>query len=314
MKYVQAKGLNLSAFALGTVQLGMQYGLGEDSGKPSEEKSFAMLDKAMDLGINTLDTANNYGDSEAVIGRWISHRRAEGKSLPWIVDKIGPLKHGSYDILRDDVYRQVEGCLQTLGVNTIDCLMLHNFEDYEKDRDALQKIFGELKSQKLYAYSALSAYSFHDYGTIADSGFDATQIPLNVFDWGQIENGGLQKIADAGMMIFTRSVYLQGLVFHTPEDLDPRMEFCFPYLKRFISLYKEFELDPATLALSFVLSLPGVTQAVMGCDNVAQVEANCDLFDRTVKLSPEQMEKLHEAFRGIDPRVVNPGMWFNSKK
>ena len=60
--------------------------------------------------------------------------------------------------------------------------------------------------------------------------------------------------------------------------------------------------------------LPGVTQAVMGCDNVAQVEANCDLFDRTVKLTPEQMEKLHEAFHGIDPRVVNPGMWFNSKK
>ncbi len=313
MKYVNAKALNLSAFALGTVQLGMQYGLGEDSAKPSEEKSFAMLDRAMELGINTLDTANNYGDSEAVIGRWLKKRRAEGKSLPWVVDKIGPLKHGSYDILRDDVYRQVEGCLNTLGINAIDCLMLHNFEDYEKDRDALQKIFAELKTQKLYEYSAISAYSFHDYGMIADSGFDATQIPQNVFDWGQIENGGLQKIADAGMMIFTRSVFLQGLVFHTPEDLDPRMEFCFPYLRKFIGLCKEFALDPAALALSFVLSLPGVTQAVMGCDNISQVEANCALFDRTVKLTAEQMKKLHEAFHGIDPRVINPSSWFNSK-
>lgn len=313
MKYVNAKGLNLSAFALGTVQLGMQYGLGEDSAKPSEEKSFSMLDAAMALGINTLDTANNYGDSEAVIGRWIAKRKAENKPLPWVVDKIGPLKHGSYDILRDDVYRQVEGCLKTLGVNKIDCLMLHNFEDYERDRDALQKIFAELKAQNLYEYSAISAYSFHDYGMIADSGFDATQIPLNVFDWGQIENGGLQKIADAGMMIFTRSVFLQGLVFHTPEDLDPRMEFCFPYLRKFIALCKEFELDPAALALSFVLSLPGVTQAVMGCDNVSQVEANCALFDRTVQLTTEQMDKLHDAFYNIDPRVVNPGSWFNSK-
>ena len=42
MKYVNAKGLDLSAFALGTVQLGMQYGLGEDSAKPSEEKSLTI--------------------------------------------------------------------------------------------------------------------------------------------------------------------------------------------------------------------------------------------------------------------------------
>ena len=157
MKYVNAKGLDLSAFALGTVQLGMQYGLGEDSAKPSEEKAFSMLDAAMELGVNTLDTANNYGDSEAVIGRWMAQRKAAGKSLPWVVDKIGPLKHGSYDILRDDVYRQVEGCLNTLGVSAIDCLMLHNFEDYEQDRDALQKIFAELKAQKLYGHSAISA-------------------------------------------------------------------------------------------------------------------------------------------------------------
>ena len=160
----------------------------------------------------------------------------------------------------------------------------------------------------------ISAYSRHDYGVIAESGFDATQIPLNVFDWSQIENGGLQKLADSGMMIFTRSVFLQGLVFHTPEDLDPRMDFCFPYLNRFIELYKEFELSPAALALSFVLSLPGVTQAVMGCDTADQVESNSKLFDQTVKLTDEQMNKLHDAFRGIDPRVINHGMWFNRMK
>lgn len=314
MKYVQAKGLNLSAFALGTVQLGIEYGLGEHSAKPTEEAAFAILDRAVDLGINTLDTANNYGDSEAVIGRWLTKRRAEGKKLPYIVTKVGPLKHGSYDILRDDVMYQLEGCMKRLCIDKLDIFMLHDYEDYAKDRDAMQKIFAEIKTQDLYDYSAISAYSRHDYGVIADSGFDATQIPLNVFDWGQIENGGLQKLADSGMMIFTRSVFLQGLVFHTPEDLDPRMDFCFPYLKRYIELYKEFELSPAALALSFVLSLPGVTQAVMGCDTADQVESNCNLFDQTVKLSQEQMDKLHDAFRGIDPRVINPGMWFNRMK
>ena len=314
MRYVQAKGLDLSAFALGTVQLGLTYGLGEHAEKPTEEAAFAILDKAVDLGVNTLDTANNYGESEAVIGRWLTKRRAEGKKLPYIVTKVGPLKHGSYDILRDDVMYQLEGCMKRLCIDKLDIFMLHDFEDYNKDRDALQKIFTEIKSQGLYDYSAISAYSRHDYSVIAESGFDATQIPINVFDWGQIENGGMQKLADSGMMIFTRSVFLQGLVFHTPEDLDPRMEFCFPYLRRFIELYKEFELSPAALALSFVLSLPGVTQAVMGCDTADQVESNCKLFDQTVTLTQDQLDKLHDAFHGIDPRVINPGTWFNKMK
>ena len=314
MKYVQAKGLDLSAFALGTVQLGIEYGLGEHSAKPTEEAAFAILDKAVDLGVNTLDTANNYGDSEAVIGRWLTKRRAEGKKLPYIVTKVGPLKHGSYDILRDDVMYQLEGCMKRLCIDKLDIFMLHDYEDYANDRDAMQKIFAEIKAQGLYDCSAISAYSRHDYGVIAESGFDATQIPINVFDWGQIENGGMQKLADSGMMIFTRSVFLQGLVFHTPQDLDPRMDFCFPYLDRFIALYREFELSPAALALSFVLSLPGVTQAVMGCDTAEQVEANCKLFDQTVTLTQDQLDKLHDAFHGIDPRVINPGTWFNKMK
>lgn len=311
MKYIEAKGQRLSAFSLGTVQLGMTYGLGDDKEKPSEEKAFSILDTAMENGIDNLDTANNYGDSEAVIGRWLQKRREEKKALPWIVTKVGPFKTGSNDVLRDNILFQTEGCLKNLGMDTLDCLMIHDFEDYENNPDEVRKIFEELKAQKLCKFTALSAYSRHDYSVIAESGFDATQIPLNVFDWGQIENGGIEKIAKSGMMIFVRSVFLQGLVFHTPEDLDPRMNFCAPYLKKYLNLCKEFELKTDELALSFVLSLPGVTTAVMGCDNVKQVEDNCGLFDRTVQLSEKQMEMLHDAFRGIDPRVINPGVWFN---
>lgn len=311
MKYVEAKGQRMSAFSLGTVQLGMTYGLGADKEKPSEKTAFSILDTAMENGIDNLDTANNYGDSESVIGRWLKKRREEKKALPWIVTKVGPFKTGSYDDLRDDILYQTEGCLKNLGMDTLDCLMIHNFEDYDDNRDEVRRIFEEMKEQKLCKFTALSAYSRHDYSVIAESGFDATQIPLNVFDWGQIESGGVEEIAKSGMMIFVRSVFLQGLVFHTPEDLDPRMDFCAPYLKKYLGLCKEFELKPDELALSFVLSLPGVTTAVMGCDNVKQVEDNCGLFDRTVKLSEKQMEMLHDAFRGIDPRVINPGVWFN---
>ncbi|MBO5652866.1 MAG: aldo/keto reductase [Clostridia bacterium] len=311
MRYTERNGQTLSKFQLGTVQLGMTYGLGEDREKPSEEKAMALLDRAAALGVNNLDTANNYGDSERVVGKWLQKRKAEGEPTPWVVTKIGPLAHGSYDALRDDALRQTETCLKTLGVDRIDCLMVHNFEDYESDPDAMRKIFEEMKREGLYQTSALSAYSRHDYKTIAASGFDAVQIPLNVFDWGQIENGGMAALADSGMTVFARSVFLQGLVFHTPEDLDPRMSFCAPYLERYLALCREFKLAPDVLALSYVLSVPGVSCAVLGCDNVSQLEANCRLIDSTVSLTEEQIAKLRAAFVDIDPRVINPGVWFN---
>lgn len=311
MKYITAKGQCLSRFSLGTVQLGMKYGLGEDCEKPSEEKAFVLLDRAMELGIDNLDTANNYGDSEAVIGRWLRKRKQTQQTTPWVVTKIGPLKHGSYDILRDDMLQQTENCCKNLGVDTLDCLMIHNFEDYEQEPDNVRKIMAEMKSQGMYRYSALSAYSRHDYNLIADSGFDATQIPLNVFDWSQIENGGIAALEKSGIMIFIRSVFLQGLVFKTPQTLDARMDFCLPYVERYQQLCLEFGLSPDVLALSFVLSIPGVTTAVLGCDNIEQLEKNACLLDKTVTLTQDQMDKIHAAFYGIDCRVINPGVWFN---
>lgn len=312
MKYKQIdENLSLSSFSLGTVQLGMTYGLGEDKDVPSEEKAFSILDKAMELGVNNLDTANNYGTSEAVIGRWLSQRKANGLETPWVVTKIGQFNHGSYSLLRDSVLYQTEACLRTLGMDSLDCLMLHDFEDYVKDKENLFRIFEELKSNGMIKRSGISAYSRHDYGVLADSGFDCVQIPLNVFDWGQIENGGMQKLKDSGIAVFVRSVFLQGLVFHTPEDLDPRMDFCFPYLNKYHNLCREFELSPAVLALSFALSVPGVATTVLGCDNARQLEANCDLFDQTVRLNSEQWNALRDAFCDIDPRVINPGVWYN---
>lgn len=157
MKYVTAKGQKMSVFSLGTVQLGLNYGLGEDSAKPSEEKAFQILDRAMELGIDNLDTANNYGDSEAVIGRWLAKRKAEGKSLPWIVTKIGPFNHSSLDVLREDMLRQTEGCRKNLGVDTIDCLMLHNFSDYETNPDEMRRFLEKMKAEGVCKYTALSA-------------------------------------------------------------------------------------------------------------------------------------------------------------
>lgn len=309
MKHVNVKGMDMSVFTLGTVQLGMDYGLGEHTQKPSKEAAFALLDRAAACGVNTLDTANNYGDSEKVIGEWL--RKQPKEKQPYVVTKIGPFDQGSKAQLRDDIFRQTEKCLQTLGTNMLDILMVHAYEDYAQNPDAVAGAFADLKGQGIIRCSALSAYSRHDYKFLSESGFDAVQIPLNVFDWGQIESGGIRLLAQAHMAVFVRSVFLQGLVFLRPEELDPRMDFCVPYLKQYLTLCEEFGLSPAALALSFALSVPGVTSVVLGCQTIGQLETNCHLIGQTVKLTEEQLERIHESFHGIDPRVINPGCWFN---
>lgn len=310
MKYVKGNGQVLSVFQLGTVQLGMDYGLGDNTKKPQKEFAFSVLDKAMEMGVNTLDTANNYGDSEAVIGEWLTKTPKEKR--PRIITKIGPFDHSSPEALRADILAQTEKCLKTLKIEQIDILMVHSLGDYEKNPEIVRNTFLEMKKKGIIRYMALSAYSYNDYGVIARSGFDAVQIPINVFDRTQIENGGIQSIADSGMLIFARSVFLQGLVFLTAETLDPRMSFCKPYLERFHELCREFGMSPAVLAASFVLSLPGVTSLVLGCQTPTQVEQNAEMIDKAERLSDEQMEKLREAFINIDPRVINPQKWFNS--
>ena len=119
----------LSLFQLGTVQLGLDYGITGETKKPSREYAFSMLDRAVELGVNCLDTANNYGDSEAVIGEWLKSVPKEKR--PKIITKIGPFKHEDKNALRSEIRRQAEGCLDVLGVDKIDIITIHNFSDYE---------------------------------------------------------------------------------------------------------------------------------------------------------------------------------------
>ena len=307
MKVNTVKGLDITVLSLGTVQLGMDYGIHNANGKPSLETSFRILDAAMAAGINTLDTAAGYGNSEEVIGAWLKTVPAENR--PFIVTKAAKLDHSSLDALRADLKERVKTSKERLGLSQLPLLMLHNCEDYLCDKENVKLVFEELKASGDILYSGISAYSNHDYGELAASGFDAVQIPVNIFDWGQIENGGLQKLKDSGMMIFVRSVYLQGLVFQDPETLPAHMAFCKETLVKFRTLCDKYQLSPAVLALSYALTLPGVTSLVLGSETVEQVQQNAQLLKTTVTLSPAQMAEIRENFLNTDIKVLNPGLW-----
>lgn len=307
MKYHNMDEMRISSFSLGTVQLGLKYGLGTDNEKPSLENAFALLDKAAELGVNTWDTANNYGDSETVIGKWLRER--PNTPRPNIITKIGPCNRESPEAMYRDIMEQTQGCLKTLGLEQLDMLMVHNVEDYETYPDLVEKTFQKLKDEGLIRHTGISLYSHHDYHHFAKTSFEAVQIPLNVFDWSRIDDGSVAALADAGKTIFVRSVYLQGLVFLKPEQVEDRMIFCTPYLQKYLDLCQELQMEPAQLAISFAISVPGISSLVLGCQNDRLVQSNWELMEKAAQLTPEQMAKLHDAFAEIDPRVVDPKRW-----
>ena len=310
MKYVESKGLNISAFSLGTVQLGMNYGLGEFSTKPEKQYSFKLLDKAYSLGVNILDTADNYGESESVIGEWLANKKTSER--PYIVTKFGhPLDTSSSENLKKDIINHANASIKKLNVEKIDILMAHSTDEYLKNPREFTDALFTLKDHGKIIQTGISAYSRHDYKMLAKTGFDAVQIPINVFDWEKIEDGGIDTLAQSGMTIYARSVFLQGLVFMQPESLDDGMNFCKKPLQRYLDICKEFNTSPAVLALSFVLSLPGITSVVLGCQRIEQVENNCELIDKVQKLDKYQMNLLKKEFINIDKRVINPSTWSN---
>ena len=293
-------------FSLGTVQLGMNYGIVGKTEQPTEEYAHKILDTACLHGVNMLDTANNYGDSDRVIGTWLKTSPA---NPPMIVTKIGPFDHSSKEALQADVRRQAEEAVKTLGLDSVDVMMLHYYTDLQKDPKTIMDELARMKAEGLFRLSAISLYSEDDYRKVAEVGFDAVQIPLNIFDQRRIHDGSVGALADAGMIIFTRSVFFQGIVFMDPDKLPSHMSFLKDPLLKLKLLSKEFSMSPDVLCASFVLSIPGVTSLVLGCQTPEQIAQNAALIDKVRILTSDEMQRIYDLIGVLDESIVDPRRW-----
>ena len=77
MECIRTDGVDISRFMLGTVQLGLNYGMANTTGKPSEEKAREILNAAYESGVTVLDTAAAYGTSEEVVGNYLKAGNSE---------------------------------------------------------------------------------------------------------------------------------------------------------------------------------------------------------------------------------------------
>ncbi len=187
-------GLRVSAFGMGCGNFGGIGSAPEFFGQgESETEAFALLDRAVDLGINFLDTADAYGGgrSEVTIGKWLSTKDAALRDRLLISSKVAnpvgddPNQRG---LSRRHILRQVDASLSRLGVDHLDMYLVHEPDPttpLEETLDAFDSLVRAGKVRYIGA-SNFPAWSMTKSLWLSDVGgmhsFDWVQNPFNLID------------------------------------------------------------------------------------------------------------------------------------
>ena len=289
----------ISAMTLGTVQLGMNYGIANQDGKPDEQKSFSILRSALENGVTSLDTAKAYGDSELVIGRFL--KTWEGET-PNITTKVPKLQGQSPRELEKFVTESVEASLERLGVNKVDAVMLHGAQDPvihgKACADAVKTLLDHGYTDKV----GVSVYTAEDIsGMLPYDIFSVTQVPMSIFDQRLIADGSIAKLQQRDYTVFVRSVFLQGLFFLDPDKIDDPilLEQAAPKIRLLRQIAETNNMTVAQLAIAFMRDCGGTTSLVLGADTPEQVRSNIAYFD-TPALDEAVIAQLRREFANVD--------------
>ena len=285
-----------SRLVLGTAQFGMDYGINNKRGKIPKKEAFKILQEAIDSGIDSIDTASAYGESEAILGDFIKEFTGEIK----IVSKLLP------DCGHRQVNEAVKSSLGKLNVHTLYSCLIHSFEDYKKDRriwEELEKLKSDGKIKKI----GFSLYFPLELESVLGDNLkiDMIQVPFSIFD--QRFSPYLSELKKRKVEIYTRSVFLQGLVFKKPDGLDNYFERIRDKIRRLNLLSKELEVPISALCINFVLFNEFIDRVVVGVDTLENLrEIICAVnYSAKVKSIIHRLSGLRED----NEKIILPFNW-----
>jgi len=281
---------------LGTVQMGMPYGIGNSDGQISETESINILNFAYKNGIRLLDTAEAYGTAHNVIGKY--HRlfsESEFKvitKLPHVIDENIALKIDHY--------------LSDLRIKSLHALLFHSFESYKNNKHQLN-ILKQFKSAKKIELIGVSAYTNEEVEEIIeDKNIDIIQLPYNVFDNFNLRNKILQKAKDKGKILHTRSCFLQGLFFMPLNSNKLIVKKLKNELDILHSISERHQISLPRIALNYCLQQKLINSVLIGVDSVHQLKQNLD--DANFILSSNIVEEIN-SIHIKNKDLLNPSLW-----
>lgn len=288
-----------SKLILGTVQFGKKYGINNSIGRPNKDHVFSILNCAFKNKIRTLDTAEDYGKSQEIIGQFI--KRNPQKKFK-IISKLSSIKK----IKKNQLYDRVCKSSEIMNVEKLDSFMFHDYKSFKK-MDFLSKEIIEVRNLGQIDKIGISLYDNKSINDIIENYpfFDFIQIPFNLFDNESKRKKVIDLSVSKKIKVHVRSVFLQGLFFKKISELDFSLNKLKPYLTILNEILKKNSLKPQELALKYVMSKNFIDKVVIGVDTIEQFKNNIKILSKKIKIPIHEIEKIDV----LEKKLLNPTNW-----
>lgn len=305
-------GVKVSRLCLGTMNFGPQ---------TSEEDSHAIMDRALDAGINFFDTANVYGWrtgegwTEQIVGRWLAGDASRRDKVFLATKVYGGMSKDDWPNLDRlsavNIARAVEGSLRRLQTDRIDLYQFHHV-DRETPWEEIWQTMETLVRQGKVIYAGSSNFAgWHiaQANEVARGrhllGLSSEQCLYNLTE-RTVELEVLPACQSYGMGVIPYSPLGGGLLgggLHkaakgrrSSQRQKDRIEEHRDQLERYEKLCADLGEDPANVAVAWVLANPVVTAPIVGPRTVAQLEASLSAVD--LSLESDSLKALDDIWPG----------------
>lgn len=312
MQYINLgrTGLKVSRLCLGTMNFGPE---------TTEADSFAIMDQALELGINFYDTANNYGwkkgegITEQIVGRWFAQgggRREKVVLATKVYSGMGDWPNQSR-LSALHIKRACEGSLRRLRTDYIDLYQMHHIDretPWEEIWQAMEQLHREGKvlyigssnfagwhiaqAQELArARRFMGLVSEQSLYSLLDRMIELEVLPacqaygLGVIPYSTLAGGLLGGAAAKAREGRRSSKWAQEKLEKHRDKIEAFEQFC-----------RELGEQPADVAMAWVLHNRAITAPIIGPRTLAQLDASLRALE--VTLSPEALARLDAIFPG----------------
>ncbi len=275
-----------SKIILGTAQFGLNYGINNTNGKPTEEQVFGILDFAYSKGITIIDTADAYGNASEIIGKYNTIKANKFEI------------NTKFKIDSSELKTQLDNSRIKLNTNSIHVYFYHNYIDFINYPNLKAQLLN-LKEKGEIEKIGLSVYENDEFKKACDTDIiDVIQFPFNLLD-NLSKRGELIKLAkDKGKELQGRSVYLQGLFFKPRNEMPPKLKSLLPPIDEIRRIAQNAGISIEQLAFSYVLQQNEIDNILIGVDTVHQLNENVKMAKIVVS------ENIINAINQIDVKEV----------
>ncbi len=316
MRYRQLGNTELliSEVSLGTVALGMPYGLGAGAPAgdgvppPSDREAIRLVHHAIDRGVNFFDTARAYGRSEVVLGRALRGQRHQVA----VATKVSSQDEGGGDVrgpeLRDQMTESLHTSLRLLGTDYVDLLLLHSASAELLECGDAIALLQRFRSAGKARFIGASTYGTDAPRIAIEQGVDALQVAYNVLDQ-RLAAEVLPRAEATATGIIARSVFLKGALSPRADYLPARLATLKAHshaVKRAAAALSP-PMTREAAALQFVLAHESIATALVGVRDIAELETSL-----AAARAPRWREATVERFRRLrceQDDLLDPSKW-----